>query len=255
MDLSKAVVTEFIRPHYVSLNENDNFFMRNRPYFSLSICPDGCVAYLQDGKEYVADPTHMVFLPMGISYEVYCRKTCKCKLLTFKLSETCPTPIVYRVSDNEPLFNKFEEINNNFLLETSDSHAACMSYLYEIFARLCSHHEPIPEMLDSAIRYIDNNFPRPEMTCAVVANAVGISEVYLRKLFARFFGVSPKEYIMRKRFDMAKGMLRSNKPYISGVADSCGFSSTNHFCKMFKERYGLTPSDYSSSFLYFNTEI
>lgn len=252
MDLSKAVITDIVRIHYVPMDVKDHLTMRNRPYSSLSIAQKGCVVYVRDGVEYETDSTHIVYLPRGSSYEVYCKKPDKCKLLSFNVNMQCEDLSVYSISENEPLLEKFDEMKNLFLLGTPEAHAACMSYIYGILAEMFSCKNAMPETLTNAIRFIDNSFSEHELSCADAAKDAGISEIYLRKLFTKYCGISPKEYILRKRFDKAKELLRASNPYIASIADACGFSCSNHFCKMFKERFGLTPTEYSQSFGYEN---
>lgn len=255
MDLSKAVVTELKMINYVPVGIEDHLVMKNRPYSSLSIAQNGCIVYVCNGVEYIADSTHIVFLPKGTSYNVYCRKPDKCKLISFNVDIEFDALSVYSISDNEPLFEKFDEMKNLFLLGAREAHSACMSYLYAIFAEMFSCKELIPDTLTNAIRFIDNSFSDCALSCAEAAESAGISEVYLRKLFTKYCGISPKEYILRKRFDKAKELLRASNPYVASIADACGFSCSNHFCKMFKERFGLTPTEYSGSFGYENADV
>ena len=44
----------------------------------------------------------------------------------------------------------------------------------------------------------------------------------------------------------AKQLLSEGQKKISAIAEECGFSSTYHFCRSFKERVGTTPSEFRS---------
>lgn len=138
MDLSKAVITDIVKIHYVPMDVKDHLTMRNRTYSSLSIAQKGCVVYVRDGVECETDSTHIVYLPRGSSYEVYCKKPDKCKLLSFNVNMQCEDLSVYSISENEPLLEKFDEMKNLFLLGTPEAHAACMSYIYGILAEMFS---------------------------------------------------------------------------------------------------------------------
>ena len=69
--------------------------------------------------------------------------------------------------------------------------------------------------------------------------------VYLRKLFAAKYNISPKQYILDTRIQKAKHLL-TNSPYsITAIGTDCGFSSVYIFSRCFKGRVGLTPSEYA----------
>ena len=99
-----------------------------------------------------------------------------------------------------------------------------------------------------SIKYIKNNISNTALSNSLIAQNLGISEVYFRKLFLAKYGTTPKQYILDIRIQKAKQPLRDRKYKITSVSDECGFSSQYHFCRIFKEKTGYTPSDYSKSF-------
>ncbi|MBE6591666.1 MAG: helix-turn-helix transcriptional regulator, partial [Ruminococcaceae bacterium] len=72
----------------------------------------------------------------------------------------------------------------------------------------------------------------------------GVSEVYFRKLFLNSFGVSPKEYMIQKRMDYAKNLLKSGDFSISEIATLCGYTESCHFSREFSKREGISPNQY-----------
>jgi len=68
----------------------------------------------------------------------------------------------------------------------------------------------------------------------------------LFRLFKRYSGMSPKEYIDQRRFETARRLLADSNVAISKVAEACGFSEQHYFSRAFRKRFGVTPRDYRS---------
>jgi AraC-like DNA-binding protein len=71
-----------------------------------------------------------------------------------------------------------------------------------------------------------------------------VSEVYLRKIFEKKFGVSPKEYMISLRMEYAKQLLSSGEVGVAEVAQMCGYAEPCHFSREFKKRFGISPKNY-----------
>lgn len=71
---------------------------------------------------------------------------------------------------------------------------------------------------------------------------LGISDRYLRLLFARHFGLSPKQYAQIQRLMFAKQLLHSSALPIADIALAAGFKSVRRFNAAFRDRLQLTPS-------------
>lgn len=72
---------------------------------------------------------------------------------------------------------------------------------------------------------------------------------YLRKLFQKELGMTPHKFLNDRRLQTAASMLRSqyNDGNVAEVAHLCGFREPLYFSRMFKKRYGLSPSFYYAS--------
>ena len=71
--------------------------------------------------------------------------------------------------------------------------------------------------------------------------------------FIRFFksemGQTPREYINRRKMEMAKTMLESTELMIGEISERLGFYDSMHFSKTFKSRYSISPTAYRENFL------
>ncbi len=76
---------------------------------------------------------------------------------------------------------------------------------------------------------------------------------YIRKLFKKETGVTPREFLTGKRMELAAELLRSkitnrySKYTVSQVAEACGFSEPLYFSRVFKKYYGVAPSEYAQN--------
>ncbi len=72
-----------------------------------------------------------------------------------------------------------------------------------------------------------------------------------RTAFARFFkektGWTPAAYLLHVRLELAAEHLRSGQK-LETLAQETGFSDANHFCKVFREHFGISPGKYRNTF-------
>ena len=99
--------------------------------------------------------------------------------------------------------------------------------------------------LDIAIntkRYIDRNFDK-EINLNLLAHLHFASKYHLIRVFKKYYGITPRQYLINKRIEKAKIFLASGK----SVSDTCytiGFESINSFSNLFKAKTGMPPSTY-----------
>ncbi len=91
------------------------------------------------------------------------------------------------------------------------------------------------------ITYVNRHFKEP-ITLNDVAKHVGYSSVYLSKVFKSRHGVSFKAYLLTKRLNFARSLLRSTSLSITEVATQSGFTNLAYFSKSFRNVYGVSPS-------------
>jgi AraC-like DNA-binding protein len=103
--------------------------------------------------------------------------------------------------------------------------------------------------LTDAKRVAQRYLADPSFSVARWADAMGISERYLRLLFGSSTQ-SPGQYLWGQRLERAAMELRtptSLRRSITDIAFGCGFSDSAHFSRSFRVAYGMTPRDYRSS--------
>lgn len=102
-------------------------------------------------------------------------------------------------------------------------------------------------ILQSATKYITENYSDNNITNESLAKLCAMSTVYFRKTFVSVYGISPIKYLHNFRIEKAKAILRSDYDTIEQVALSVGYNSIYHFSKMFKVYTGINPSEYAKA--------
>ena len=94
--------------------------------------------------------------------------------------------------------------------------------------------------------YIEQNLSELP-TIDIIASKNFVSESKIQKLFKIYYSCSVNDFIKNKRLTQARSKLEDTNLSIAEVADDVGISSKSYFSKIFKERYGVSPSDYRGS--------
>lgn len=91
--------------------------------------------------------------------------------------------------------------------------------------------------------YIRRHY-REDINIAGLAKIFCMSPSQLKKVFKKETGFTVLEYVTECRIRRAKELLNEGELRIGEIADRCGYSTSQYFCKVFKQRTGLTPAEY-----------
>ena len=80
--------------------------------------------------------------------------------------------------------------------------------------------------------------------CEAIAAEGGISPIYLARAFKAAVGQSPHQYVLGRRIERAKKLLRDSDLPIVEVALASGFSSQSHLSNWFLRSVGVSPAAY-----------
>jgi two-component system response regulator YesN len=94
-----------------------------------------------------------------------------------------------------------------------------------------------------ALEYIDAHYTEV-LSMPQVAAAAGLSSTYFSKIFAECAGEPFQKYLIRRRVEKAKQLLRESNAKIYETADQLGYSDYRIFSKNFKDITGMSPQEY-----------
>ena len=98
-------------------------------------------------------------------------------------------------------------------------------------------------LVKRALAYLHQNYARP-LARWEIAEAVGVSEDYLSRVFSRELGLSPWDYLNRYRIQRAKELLRRTNDSIRSIAHQVGFKDQAYFSRVFRKQTGSSPNEF-----------
>ena len=209
----------------------------------------------KDGKKIYAKSGDIVYCPIGSEYSV--------SFYDFKNSEASTIGINFMLYDQSgeqfalfpdvtvidadnanyhSLFHKMVNIS----LSNPMNFAAHKSVMYRIMNELTEFerrsYESKYSIISKGIAYLEED-NQQDMSISEIAKMCNVSEIYFRKLFKQYSGMTPNEYKINSRIIRAKRYLQSDFS-VSEVSEIAGFADTSYFIKIFRSRTGMTPLQY-----------
>jgi AraC family transcriptional regulator len=77
-----------------------------------------------------------------------------------------------------------------------------------------------------------------------MAQSVGLSTAHFARMFRKSTGATPHQFVLRQRLERAKAMLRAPDARVLDVAVACGFKTQQHFAQVFRDVWGVSPTEY-----------
>lgn len=97
--------------------------------------------------------------------------------------------------------------------------------------------------IEYAQQYLDENFTTA-IDYKTVAQSSGYSFDHFRFLFKDLTGLSPRAYVLEKRFAYAMQLITETNVPLTNISQQCGFENYLQFNRLFNARTGMGPHDY-----------
>ncbi len=102
------------------------------------------------------------------------------------------------------------------------------------------------EIIRRAQQYVSAHV-RDRLTVPQVAGKVDVSPSYLTALFQKHLNITPGEYIRRIKLQESKRLIREGSLNFTQIAAALSYSTVHQFSRQFKEKFGMTPTEYAKS--------
>lgn len=104
-------------------------------------------------------------------------------------------------------------------------------------------NKEVHRIVASAIKYIHQNY-KQKISLKTVAEAIYTNPNYLSTVFSREKGITFSEYVKKYRLSVAQKMLIETDDSIEKIAIDVGFYDIQHFSKIFKKEFGVSPMNF-----------
>ena len=143
--------------------------------------------------------------------------------------------------------------------QAAELREAVVSHIHDLLGLVLSANHSADDQYASAVTdarltiargYVAAHFQEPELSVAAVAGDQGISPRYLQRLFEAT-GATLTEHVTEMRLQKALTLLtetRDSTSRISDIALQVGFSDVSHFNRLFRRRFGESPSGVRSGY-------
>lgn len=137
----------------------------------------------------------------------------------------------------------------------SYSNDCCISTINLLFALLLRNYSHTIQLYNYQmgtefsvlLQYIQNNYR--DVSLKQLARIFSYSESHLSVLIKRNTKETFSSLVTRLKLQNAMDYLRKSNMKVHKIADVCGYNSSNHFSRTFKQMYGVSPADYRKEYV------
>lgn len=217
----------------------------------LVLFTDGSITYHFPAGDQTAHPGDVLVLPRGL---MYCGEKLTQSNSFIVIDFETPPDATLEALGLPLIMPCAEEASRLFRRCADEWHSGslqsalrCRSTLYAILAELTAlHHRGSRQsaLLEEVLSYLRQHYTDPGLEVEAVSRRFHISASQLRRLFHDALGVSPLQYVISLRMELAQSLLRHEGLPVAEVAARAGFSSEFYFSRLFKQRTGIPPSGF-----------
>lgn len=97
--------------------------------------------------------------------------------------------------------------------------------------------------------YISSNLEEPNFSIKELAHTLGTNEFKLKYGFKQLYGTTIFRYLQDERLRKASLLVQHSRLPLKNIAEMTGFKTAPHFSRVFKEKYGYSPSEFRKQIL------
>ncbi|GGE52161.1 helix-turn-helix protein [Pedobacter psychrotolerans] len=156
-------------------------------------------------------------------------------------------------SDNPKVYEKdvyYKEYTKLNELQTASKQFETQGIILQLLSRFMkserfgiSNQEVIPSAVLAAISYIQINIAKP-LKVSQLASDANLNTDYFSRIFHRYAGKSPVNFILEKRIERAQYLIITTNIQYGEIAKLTGFENQQYFSRIFRKITGLSPKEY-----------
>lgn len=226
--------------------KNSYILPHSHKCYELVYIYEGCIKTNLQGETHTLGESQLILYPPGISHDEFHDEETRCLCLTFSMPDNSLPFIIHK--DTLQFTALFDMLVTEFLKNSANREDIINTIINLIILKISSSskQKDTETIFLDIVQYIDLHF-QEDMDLKQLSVNFGYSYDYLRHKFKDITGASLQNYIIRKRINYSKNMLKDSSLPISLIATNCGFNSIAYFSAMFRRYTKLTPLQYRKS--------
>ncbi len=230
---------------YQKCESGHNYAYYNCQYFLVHYCISGRGTVNKDGKCYKVSPGQIFIICPGdtVSYTADKLDPWEYAWVSFEFSAPeilANLPIVSGIRSD--IFISVKEK----LKDEECTKLFVTGKIYELLSELSEDASHIKIDYPKNIKlYIQLRYAN-EISVEQIARSLNINRRYMSRIFKQRYGKTVMEYLVDYRLKKASERLLSGAS-VADAAIQCGYRDVFNFSKMFKKKYGTSPSEYKKS--------
>ncbi len=243
MNLQSIRILDFASAVAVRNEAHRAIEINRRPTAALIFPMNGRLRFTQDGNSVIASQTQPVLIPEGASYRNECLETADSRMFNLHIASAgdricaLAAPLVAVVSD------AFQSICAAAAAALPEAPALILADLYGLIGAIIRAERvqtPQEALFARAAAEMEHHLGDPSLTLQRIAAALPVSSSYLYKLFQRYSGQSPQQFLRRLRMTQAQALLSERS--VTETALAVGYSDIYAFSRAYKQCFGVSPS-------------
>lgn len=217
--------------------------------FALSYREVGDSRFIFEDRQVEAQSADILYFPKGCGYRLEAGRE-RLYGINFEAVGDMPDELIKFPARKRPFFESaFSELYRVWTGRESGYYARAVSYFYRIVSEIVREREeegidPAYARLKPALSLMYSGYMNPELSVGMLAEHIGVSDTYFRRIFERCMGERPLEFLNKLRISYSIEHLESGFYNIENVAQMCGFHDSKYFSTVFKRIKGVSPSEY-----------
>jgi len=151
---------------------------------------------------------------------------------------------VFRSLDGYEIMKRMLDLCNDKTLSVNEINSKAALVLMELVMLMADHEtEAIAEDAEKLRTYLDLHITE-RVSLGELAEHIFKSESQTLRIFKKAFSMTPYDYLIKARINLAKTLLRGSFLTIKDIAFRVGFGDEHYFSTIFKQKTGVNPSSY-----------
>lgn len=157
-------------------------------------------------------------------------------------------------TENQPLLHTLKKLAALEQNKTALYPYEVLSTLSVLWLELCraihitenethTKNNQVSDRMATFLQYIALHY-KDDITLEMLAKSANVSKSECLRCFKTTLQITPYKYLMEYRLSKAADLLKNTDKMIETISSDVGFSHVSHFGKCFREKTGLSPSEY-----------